>query len=50
MKNVEKIADRALKVVEKMARNEVKRVALGTTAECAAIWHQPKRPKKTELL
>ncbi len=46
MKKVEKIVDRMLGGVEKIARNEVKKVVLGDRAGCAAIWHQPRRPKK----
>ncbi len=46
MRNVEKIVDRVLEGVEKIARNEVKKVVLGGRSECAAIWHQPRRPKK----
>ena len=48
MKKSGKIADKALKVVERIARNEVEKSMLGRTAECAAIYHQPKRPKKKE--
>lgn len=46
MRNVETIAERALKGVEKIARIEVKRIAISSVPECSAIWHQPKRPKK----
>lgn len=46
MKKTRKVADKVLKVVEKIARNEVEKTMLGRTAECAAIYHQPKRPKK----
>lgn len=48
MKNVEKVTDRVLRVVEKITRREVERTVLGRTTECAAIWHQPKRPKRKE--
>lgn len=48
MKKTEKVADKVLKVVERIARNEVEKTMLGRTAECAAIYHQPKRPKKKE--
>jgi hypothetical protein len=34
--------------VERIARNEVEKTMIGRTSECAAIWHQPKRPKKKE--
>ncbi len=46
MRNVEKIAEKALKGVEKIARAEVKRTAISSVSACSAIWHQPKRPKK----
>lgn len=46
MRNAEKIVNRVLEGVEKIARNEVKKIVLGDRAECAAICHQPKRPKK----
>lgn len=45
MTNSERFADRALKAVERISRNEVKKTMSGKTAECSAIWHQPKRPK-----
>lgn len=48
MKNVEKVTDRGLRAVERIARSEVERTILGRTTECAAIWHQPKRPKRKE--
>jgi hypothetical protein len=48
MKKTEKVADKVLKVAERIARNEVEKTMLGRTAECAAIYHQPKRPKKKE--
>jgi len=44
----EKITNKVLKVVERIARNEVEKTVLGRTAECSAIYHQPKRPKKRE--
>ena len=37
---------KVLKVVERIARNKVEKTVLGRTAECSAIYHQPKRPKK----
>ena len=46
MKKAEKITIKVLKVVERIARNEVEKTVLGRTAECSAIYHQPKRPKK----
>ena len=48
MKKTGKIADKVLKAVERIARNEVEKTMLGRTAECAAIYHQPKRPKRKE--
>ncbi len=48
MKKSEKITNRVLKVVERIARNEVEKTVLGGRAECSAIYHQPKRPKKRE--
>lgn len=45
MRNAEKFVDKALKVVERIARNEVEKTISRKTMECAAIWHQPKRPK-----
>ena len=48
MKKPEKITNKVLKVVERIARNEVEKTVLGRTAECSAIYHQPKRPKKRE--
>lgn len=45
MRNAEKFVDKALKVVERIARNEVEKTISGKTVGCAAIWHQPKRPK-----
>ena len=48
MNKAEKITIKVLKVVERIARNEVEKTVLGRTAECSAIYHQPKRPKKRE--
>ena len=45
MRRVEKFADKALEAAERVARNEVEKIMAGKTTECAAIWHQPKRPK-----
>lgn len=45
MRNVGRITDKALKAVERISRNEVKKTMSGKAAECSAIWHQPKRPK-----
>ena len=46
MKKAEKITIKVLKVVERIARNEVEKTVLGRMAECSAIYHQPKRQKK----
>ena len=46
MNGKEKISVKAVRVVERIARNEVEKTVLGRTAECSAIYHQPKRPKK----
>ena len=46
MKKAEKITIKVLKVVERIARNEVEKTVLGRTAECSGIYPQPKRPKK----
>ncbi|MDE7423853.1 MAG: cyclic lactone autoinducer peptide [Lachnospiraceae bacterium] len=48
MKHVEKLTDTVLKVVEKVARNEVEKNVIGGAPKCSAIYHQPKRPKKKE--
>ena len=48
MRKSEKITDKVLKVVERIARNDVEKTILGSTAECSALFHQPKRPKKKE--
>lgn len=45
MRNAEKFSDKVLKVVERIAMNAVDRMMLGRISECAAIWHQSKRPK-----
>lgn len=47
MKKSEKITNTVLKAVERIARNEVEKTILGRTAECSALFHQPKRPKKS---
>ena len=39
MKKAEKITIKVLKVVERIARNEVEQTVLGRTAECSAIYH-----------
>ena len=39
MKKAEKITIKVLKVVERIARNQVEKTVLGRTAECSAIYH-----------
>ena len=48
MKKNGKIKKTALKVVERIARNEVKRDEWGDPPICSGILHQPKRPKRKE--
>ena len=44
----EKITNKVLEVVERIARNEVEKTVLGRMAEYSAIYHQPIGPKKRE--
>lgn len=46
MKKKEQISGKVLKAVEKLARNEVEKNLHGGVSACAAIYHQPKRPKR----
>lgn len=46
MRNAEKLTDKVLKAVERIARKEAEKAMLGGSLECATFWHQPKRPKK----
>lgn len=48
MKGKEKISVKALKVVEKIVRNEVVKVSYGWPPICSGLTHQPKRPKRKE--
>lgn len=48
MKRKEKISIKALRVVERVARNEVEKVRYGWPPICVGIGHQPKRPKRKE--
>lgn len=48
MKKTEKVTNKVLKAIERVARNEVEKTILSSTAECSALFHQPKRPKKRE--
>ncbi len=45
MKKTGNISGKVLKAVERIARNEAEKTASGRTSACAAIYHQPKRPK-----
>lgn len=38
--------NKAIKAVEKIARNEVEKYAWGWPPVCAGIYHQPKRPSQ----
>lgn len=46
MKKTGNISGKVLKAVEKLARNEVEKSMHGKASACAAIYHQPKRPKR----
>lgn len=46
MKKNRKIRKTALKVVERIVRNEVKRDEWGDPPICSGFFHQPKRPKR----
>ena len=48
MKKNRKIKKMALKVVEKLVRNEAEKVCDGYPPICFGIGHQPKRPKRKE--
>lgn len=48
MKKSEKIKKTALKVVERIVRNEVEKDKWGDPPICFGITHQPKRPKRKE--
>lgn len=48
MKKDGKIKKTALKLVERIVRNEVERDILGDPPLCIGIGHQPKRPKRKE--
>ena len=48
MKKNSKIRKTALKVVERIVRNEVKRDEWGDPPICSGFFHQPGRPKKKE--
>lgn len=46
MKKEEKNSVKVLRIVERVARNEVKKVMYGWPPICFGIGHQPKRPKR----
>ena len=48
MNGKEKINKKAVKVVERIARNEVEKVRRGWPPICSGILHQPKRPKRKD--
>ena len=48
MKGKEKISIKALKVVERIARNEAEKVRCGWLPICSGLTQQPKRPKRKE--
>lgn len=48
MKKNEKISVKALRVIERITRNEVEKVRRGWPPICMGIGHQPKRPKRKE--
>lgn len=48
MKKNGKIKKMALKVVERIVRNEVQKDIWGDPPICMGIGHQPKRPKRKE--
>lgn len=48
MNEKEKINKKALKVVERITRNEAEKVRRGWPPICSGIFHQSKRPKRKE--
>lgn len=46
MKKIKKASNMVLKIVERIARNEVEKARDGYPPVCLGIGHQPKRPKK----
>jgi len=44
----EKITNKVLKVVERIARNEVEKTVLGRTAECSAIYQEKEAVKRAQ--
>lgn len=45
MKKKDKINDTVLKIMERIARNEVEKNCYDWPPVCAGFFHQPKRPK-----
>jgi hypothetical protein len=48
VKENKKIKKMALKMVERIVRNEVEKDGWGDPPVCSGIIHQPKRPKRKE--
>ena len=48
MKGKERMGVKTLRVVERIARNEVEKARCGWPPICSGIGHQPKRPKTKE--
>jgi len=48
MKENNKISSKALKVVERLTRNEVEKNMFTWPPICMGIYHQPKRPKRRD--
>ncbi len=48
MKKQKKIANMVLRVIEKIAQNEVEKVCYDWPPVCMGIFHQPKRPKNVK--
>lgn len=48
VKENKKIKKMALKIVERIVRNEVEKDGWGDPPICSGIIHQPKRPKRKE--
>jgi cyclic lactone autoinducer peptide len=48
MKGKEKLRKKVLKVVERVARNEVEKNMFTWPPICLGIYHQPKRPQNKE--
>lgn len=46
VKEIKKIKKKALKVVERIIRNEIEKNIWDDFPVCSGIFHQPKRPKR----